>query len=198
MHGRLLGELSTLALTLLLGSLLLVACGGDSGDVTPAIPASLTTPSASVTSAASATPAAGVPDGTVERALAYVAEHVTVLGGSPEVALARRVMDGEINALGIGTWTVEPGCAIPIDVVIVRGDLDLRGAWPMPNPAGTPVAARYLVLVYDARLAEPIAVFGDPTGGLVQQALNEQPVASPDFGLSPPVFPDPIPCDLDG
>ena len=74
----------------------------------------------------------------------------------------------------------------------------MRGAWPASVPSGTPVAARYLVLVYDARLAEPIAVFADPTGGLVQQALHEQPVAPPDFGLSPPIFPEPIPCDIGG
>ncbi len=191
MHGRLLGELSTLVLTLLL-----VACGGDSSR-SPAT----TSPAASTPStgqAASATPAVAATSVAVEHALAYLDENVTVLSGTPEVALSLRVIDDEINALGIGTWSFEPGCSIPLDVVIIRGDLDVRGAWPMSVPARTPVAARYLVLVYDARLAEPIAAFGDPTGGLVQQALAEQPVASPDFGLSPPVFPEPIPCDIEG
>lgn len=196
MHDRLLGELSTLALTLLLGSALLVACGGDSGRPPVTISPLASTPSTE--QIASATPVAAAPADTVERALVYIEERVTVLSGEPEVAFSRRVMDGELNALGIGAWSFEPGCAIPMDVVIIRGDLDVRGAWPMSIPAGTPVATRYLVLVYDARLAEPIASFGDPTGGLVQQALNEQPAASPDFGLSPPVFPEPIPCDIGG
>lgn len=146
----------------------------------------------------------GAPDSTpvvvmneiAEDALARTIERVEIRSGQPTVVLSLPLVGEALNELGLGTWTFEQGCQIPMQVVIIHGDFDARPMQPASVPDAAAIPARYIVSVYDARIGEPIATFSDPDGSLVKQALQDPSLPDADAsGMGRPTFPLPIPCD---
>lgn len=137
-----------------------------------------------------------VVDPIAQDALAFTMANVNIKGGEPQVVLSLPVTGEALNSLGLGTWTFEQGCEIPMQVVIIKGNFDVQPAMPATIPDGQELPATYIVYVYDVRIVEHIAMFGDPTGALVKQALGDPTLPDPDSsGMGNPTFPMPIPCD---
>ena len=155
--------------------------------------------SATVTAALDAAPTT-VPtvavDSIAQDALTFTLANVNIKSGQPQVALSLPVTGEALNSLGFGAWTFEQGCEIPMQVVIVKGDFDVQPAMPASIPDGQGLPAKYIVYVYDVRIREYIAMFGDPTGALVKYALGDPTLPDPaPSGTGNPTFPMPIPCD---
>jgi len=66
-------------------------------------------------------------------------------------------------------------------IVIVKGDLDARAVIEAAIPPDQKLPVKYLVYIYDLNIHEIIPTYGDPTGGIVKQALGD------------PMLPDPPP-----
>lgn len=192
---------SGLLLILMLAAILTVQLSRDTGDEQSGAS------TLGTSGAASPVPTkadADVPDSTpviamneiAEDALTRTMESVDVRSGSPPIVLSLPVMGEALNDLGLGAWTFEKGCQIPMQVVIIQGNFNVRPIQPASIPDEAKIPAKYIVYVYDVRIGEPIATFSDPNGALVKQALRDPSLPDPDAsGMGRPTFPLPIPCD---
>ncbi len=129
-----------------------------------------------------------------QSSLDYVAQNNMLRSGDAEVKLNLVLTPEVLNSLGFGTWLFEPGCVIPLELVILKGDFDVRQGMPASVPADMEIPAAYIVFVYDTRIGEFISMIGDPNGAIVKQALNDPslPEASEPFN---PTHGLAIPCD---
>lgn len=134
-------------------------------------------------------------DPVAQRAIAYTREQVKIKSGAPIVRLARPVTPQELKTLGLGSWNFTPGCVPPLYLVILEGDFELEGTMPSSIPAGKGIPAKFLVYVYDLKIGEIIAMFGDPNGAQVKQALGDPTLPTVDPASLPhPEFPAQMPC----
>jgi hypothetical protein len=83
-------------------------------------------------------------------------------------------------------------------IVILKGDLDARGVIEAVIPPDQKLPVKYLAYVYDLNIHEIVSTYGDPTGGVVKQALGD-PTLPDDTsgGTGNPVFgspAQPLPC----
>lgn len=151
-------------------------------------------------SSASATPTVDrTADVVAQRVLAFTRENVKIRSGEPVVVLSRPVTPSELSQLGLGTWNFAPGCVPRLWLVIVKGDLDLRGLMPAALPPDRGIPVKYIAYTYDLNLDEIIGYIGDPDGAQVKQALGDPTLPDADPSTLPnPGFGvgggQPIPC----
>jgi hypothetical protein len=58
--------------------------------------------------------------------LDYTREPGAIISGEPQVVLSRDASVAEVAALGLGQWNFQAGCVVPMHIVILKGDLDVR------------------------------------------------------------------------
>jgi hypothetical protein len=133
-----------------------------------------------------------------EDALAYTRERGAVLSGEPQVVLSRDVSLAELAALGLGKWYFNPGCVVPMHIVIVTGDLNARGVIEAAIPPDRKLPVKYLIYVYDLNIHELVSTYGDQTGGIAKGALGDPTLPDPPpGGTGNPIFgspAQPFPC----
>lgn len=121
-----------------------------------------------------------------------------VKAGVPEVLLSREVQPSDMPDLGFGVWEHEVGCDIPLQIVILGGDFDLRTIAMQQDE----VLITYVVYIYDVRTGLELAWYGDPDGSLVEQALGDPSISAVDeewsVGYSPAIPCDPTAVDTPG
>lgn len=164
---------------------------GAAANETPMVAATTTSPDG--------TPSAMSDAVMAQSTLDYTREHGAIISGEPQVVLSRKASVDEVAALGFGQWNFQAGCVVPMQIVILKGELDARSVLPdAALPAGQKIPVKYLVYVYDMNLNRIIATYGDPTGAVVKKALGD-PTLPEDTsgGTGNPVFGSPdnlLPC----
>jgi hypothetical protein len=129
-------------------------------------------------------------------ALDFTREQVGMLSGQPEVVFSQTMSPDELLSVGLYAGVYEPGCDIKFHVVVVKGDVDVRGTFPAPVAHDVVIPARYIAYLYDLKADGSLAHFMTSDDGARFKALLGDPTL-PDLvtPIVPPTNDPPYPCE---
>ena len=147
---------------------------------------------------------AGTPISTVtidswaQAALDYTREHVTIKSGEPVVLLSRPIAQQDFPSLGFQPWPYAPDCQRPMQLVVIKGNFDMRGAYPASVDASVELPASYIGYVYDLVSGGGLAeIMDDIDGATFKLVLGDPTLPDPDLSVSaiPTAAPPYVSCE---
>jgi hypothetical protein len=106
------------------------------------------------------------PDKVGEFALEYTHRKMHILSGSPKVVYVQPVTGDILPGLGIP----EIKSMHPLMLVIVKGDIDISGAWPRSIQGSSQY--NYINYVFDLEEGEPVAILAELDNVVLRRLLN--------------------------
>ncbi|MBW4575999.1 MAG: hypothetical protein KME08_12025 [Aphanothece sp. CMT-3BRIN-NPC111] len=109
-----------------------------------------------------------------QSAIDYTRDQFTILSGTPEVVLTRRMTAAEFSVTGLGQMGFGGG-EPPIMLVVVKGDFDVSnfGRFRAFDSSSSPTQVKYIGYVFDLRAGMPCLTATGLTGEYFRRALND-------------------------